>query len=46
MNWSLFLATVLAGTTTEPAWLRDYEQARVLARLTGRPLFVVFRCEH
>ena len=27
-------------------WLTDYEQARAAARKGGRPIFVVFRCEH
>jgi hypothetical protein len=26
-------------------WLKDYEEGRRLARETGKPLFVVFRCE-
>jgi hypothetical protein len=26
-------------------WLTDYESAKVLARKTGKPLMVVFRCE-
>lgn len=29
-----------------PTWLRDYATARELARRTGKPIFVVFRCEH
>jgi len=27
-------------------WLADYAQARKLARENGKPLFVVFRCQH
>jgi hypothetical protein len=27
-------------------WLEDYGQARRLARESGKPLFVVFRCQH
>jgi hypothetical protein len=27
-------------------WLSDCEQARAAARKSGRPIFVVFRCEH
>lgn len=27
-------------------WLTQYEAARTLARSTGKPLCVVFRCEH
>jgi hypothetical protein len=30
----------------EPRWLEDYGQARALARQTGKPMFVVFRCRH
>ena len=26
-------------------WVYDYEQGRKLARRTGKPMFVVFRCE-
>ncbi len=29
-----------------PRWLSDYAQALELARAEGKPLFVVFRCEH
>jgi len=29
-----------------PRWLEDYEQARALARRSGKPMFVVFRCRH
>ncbi len=27
------------------SWVYDYEQGRRLAKQTGRPMFVVFRCE-
>jgi hypothetical protein len=27
-------------------WLGDWEQGRKEARASGRPIFVVFRCEH
>jgi hypothetical protein len=30
----------------EARWITDLEQARKLARENGKPLFVVFRCEH
>ena len=43
MPW-LLLATLFGPA--DAGWLRDYDQARALARLTGRPLLVVFRCEH
>ena len=26
-------------------WVYDYEQGRRLAKRTGKPMFVVFRCE-
>ncbi|MBO09265.1 MAG: hypothetical protein CMJ68_00705 [Planctomycetaceae bacterium] len=26
-------------------WVYDYEQGRQLAKRTGKPMFVVFRCE-
>jgi hypothetical protein len=29
-----------------PPWLGDLAQAKALARKTGKPIFVVFRCEH
>ena len=29
-----------------PHWLTDFEQARRAARESGKPIFVVFRCEH
>ena len=29
-----------------PIWLSDYRQARKIARESGKPLFVVFRCQH
>jgi hypothetical protein len=31
---------------TEPRWLSDWEEGRKAARASGKPLFVVFRCEH
>ena len=27
-------------------WLTDYDQALAVARRSGRPIFVVFRCQH
>jgi len=27
------------------SWVYDYEQGRRLAKRTGKPMFVVFRCE-
>jgi len=29
----------------QTGWYLDYAQAKTLARQTGKPLFVVFRCE-
>lgn len=31
---------------SEPRWLSDWEQGRKAARASGKPVFVVFRCEH
>jgi hypothetical protein len=28
-----------------PRWITSYEAARALARATGKPLFIVLRCE-
>ena len=38
------------GQHPEPAakqagWLTDYQAARAVARSSGKPLFVVFRCQ-
>jgi hypothetical protein len=29
-----------------PHWLSDWEEGRKEARASGKPLFVVFRCQH
>lgn len=47
----LILAGAAAGQTTlaglgAPKWQTDYELARKIARASGKPLFVVFRCQH
>jgi hypothetical protein len=39
----LFLA---GAEPAAPRWLTDYGQALEHARANGKPLFVVFRCEH
>ncbi|HTU20899.1 MAG TPA: hypothetical protein VMG10_22800 [Gemmataceae bacterium] len=39
------LDTVRAEAS-EPRWLSDWEEGRKTARASGKPLFVVFRCEH
>lgn len=48
MNVALSLLTLaLAAPVPErPAWLGDYQAARKAARENGKPIFVVFRCEH
>ena len=28
-----------------PAWVGDYAEARAAARASGKPIFLVFRCE-
>jgi hypothetical protein len=28
-----------------PAWITDFAQARAAARASGKPIFLVFRCE-
>ena len=45
--------TLLAGPADAKAdeplasrWQQDYEQARKMAEKAGKPLFVVFHCEH
>jgi hypothetical protein len=39
-----FVAPVAAEERSR--WLTDYEQARKAARASGKPILVVFRCEH
>jgi hypothetical protein len=34
------------STAAEPPWRSDWEEARKEARVSGKPLFVVFRCQH
>jgi len=36
----------VGAEATEPHWLSDWEEGRKAARASGKPLFVVFRCEH
>jgi hypothetical protein len=48
---ALLLAGAVAGRNESPVreaptWLTDYDQAREVARQSGKPLFVVFRCPH
>ena len=36
------LATSRAGA---PEWIKDYDAAKAAARASGKPMFVVVRCE-
>jgi hypothetical protein len=47
----LFPAISFAGdggyaVPLQPTWLTDYQQARLIARASHKPVFVVFRCMH
>jgi hypothetical protein len=42
----LSLTLSAAPPPPPPRWLSDLDEARRLALLTRRPIFVVFRCEH
>jgi hypothetical protein len=42
----LALSLSAAPPPQPPRWLSDLDEARQQAKATGRPLFVVFRCEH
>lgn len=42
----LFALSLLAVGPEKPVWLSDYQAARQAARESGKPIFVVFRCEH
>ena len=47
--WLSTLATLTlaaTGRAEAPRWLTDYDEAKKLAQRQGKPLFVVFRCEH
>jgi hypothetical protein len=35
-----------SGHSAAPRWFSDWEEGRKAAEASGRPLFVVFRCEH
>lgn len=48
----LVAASTAMGQTPEPTevdgkvdWVFSYEEGQVLSRSTGKPMFVVFRCE-
>jgi hypothetical protein len=34
------------GPSARPRWLGDLAQAQREAKASGKPIFVVFRCEH
>ena len=40
------LAADQAPKPDAPRWLSDWEEGLKAARAGGKPLFVVFRCEH
>jgi hypothetical protein len=44
---SLYMAALqdpaLAAPPSKPLWHTDYEQAKALARQTGKPLCIIFR---
>jgi len=42
----LLATTLLPFAAEEPHWLTNYQEALRTARTTGKPIFVVFRCEH
>jgi hypothetical protein len=48
-TWIVFcLAPAGLAAADQPAarWLTDYDKARAEARASGKPIFLVFRCEH
>jgi hypothetical protein len=49
LSWLITLAVLFSATATaaEPSpWMTDYDAARKLAGRSGKPLLVVFRCQH
>jgi hypothetical protein len=42
----IWLLTAMAADATPARWLTDFEQAFTEAKTSGKPVFVVFRCEH
>jgi hypothetical protein len=45
----ILLACVLGGgaaAAESPRWQSDWEEAKKAAKANGKPIFVVFRCEH
>jgi hypothetical protein len=52
-RWRLPAAVLLALTlggevmaAETPRWLNDWTEAKKAAKSSGKPIFVVFRCEH
>ena len=43
---ALYCLGSVRADSTEPRWLSDWEEGRKVARDSGKPLFVVFRCQH
>lgn len=42
----IFVLCGLSEAAAEPQWRSDWEGACKEARASGKPLFVVFRCQH
>jgi len=42
----LACALVSSESADKAEWFSEYSRALEVARTTGKPLFVVFRCEH
>ena len=38
-------AAPVRADDTGPTWITDYQKARTAARTSGKPIFLVFRCE-
>ena len=46
MAGAAWLAGQWAGAADDgPRWINDYAEARATARASGKPIFLVFRCE-
>jgi hypothetical protein len=46
VSCTLNLGRMAASEDAAPRWLSDWEEGRKAARESGKPLFVVFRCQH
>ncbi len=42
----LVSSSVACASEPAPLWLSDLGKAQAAARASGRPIFIVFRCEH